>query len=153
MTTYRPREQSFGRWISLLHRDFITYVTREYEHLGIGPGQFLLLAELYIEDGLSQEALTERARIDKANTARGLGRLEREGYVRRERDQADRRVNRVFLTPKAMAVQDEFTAVLNRWTEILTAGFSDDEKVAMLDGLQRLARNADGNVRGAREES
>lgn len=148
-----PREQSFGRWISLLHRDFITYVTREYEHLDIGPGQFLLLAELYIQDGPSQEELTERARIDKANTARGLGRLEREGYVRRERDEADRRVNRVFLTPKALAVQDEFTAVLHRWTEILTQGFSGNEKAAMLDGLQRLAANADGHVHGKKEES
>jgi len=136
------KEDSIGRWISMLYRYGQIYVGKKMQPYGIGKGQFMFLIKLFQRDGLSQEDLTESLNFDKATTARALRKLEQEGYIIREKNEGDRRSNRVFLTTKARDIEPFIFEVLNNWTEILAAGFTPGEKKQVLGLLERMANNA-----------
>ncbi len=136
------RDASLGRWIAVLQRQIMVYAARQFEPLGIGAGQFPFLAELFHQDGLNQEELTTRVRVDKAATTRALNRLAAAGYVERFRDPHDARMNRVYLTAKAWSIREQFIAGLEQWSNVLATGMSPAERRQALGLLIRMAANA-----------
>jgi MarR family transcriptional regulator, organic hydroperoxide resistance regulator len=84
-------------------------------HAGLHPGQELVLAQLWRENGLTQAQLAERIGADRAAAARVLKRMDRGGLVRRDRDPLDPRGWRVWLTEHGTALQAEVEA---SWTQV-----------------------------------
>lgn len=70
---------------------------------GLHPGQDLMLAALWRQDGVTQADLVARLGIEAPTVSRALQRLERAGYVRREAGRG--RSRRVFLTDEGTAVR------------------------------------------------
>lgn len=60
--------------------------------------QFDVLAGLYLEDGISQQALAERIFVSKANLSGLLKRLSARRLIERNLSSADGRMNLVYLT-------------------------------------------------------
>ncbi|HOL18545.1 MAG TPA: MarR family transcriptional regulator [Bacillota bacterium] len=135
-------ERSLGRWISVIYRYGQIYITRELKPYAIGKGQFLFLMALYHRDGMRQEELAHLLNMDKGTTARAIGKLEKAGFVRREASREDHRANRVFLTPLALEFQTKLAAILQRWSEIISAGLSEEELDQAYGLLSRMAQNA-----------
>ena len=84
----RPRvafdkNQSAGYLINHLARIFAQALAREIKPLGLAPGQFMVLLELWREDGLTQRDLVGRLDVEQATLANTLSRMERDGLVRR----------------------------------------------------------------------
>jgi DNA-binding MarR family transcriptional regulator len=86
-----------------------------------------ILSALEVNDGVSQRLLSDACRIDAPTITRVLDRLEAQGFVKRQRDAADRRVVRVNLTGKgrlqhlhlaraAQALENELAGVLQPCT-------------------------------------
>ncbi|MBM7662722.1 DNA-binding MarR family transcriptional regulator [Bacillus mesophilus] len=139
--------QSLGRWISVLYRYGHVYVSRELEPFGIGKGQFMFLLVLYHEDGLSQDEMARRLNIDKGTTARAIGKLEEEGYVFRKTSELDRRLNHVYLSIKANDFKTQFFTILDRWTDILSEGLTQEEVRMAFDLLEKMSQNAARHVK------
>jgi DNA-binding MarR family transcriptional regulator len=133
---------SIGKLISLLFRYFQIYAAGEFEPYNIGRGQALFLAALYQQDGLSQEKLAASLNMDKSTTARALNKLERAGYVFRQKNKHDLRSKHIFLTPKAREFKPCFYSILQQWTEILSAGMSEEEVAAAIQLLTKMFHNA-----------
>ncbi|MCF8012168.1 MAG: MarR family transcriptional regulator [Clostridiales bacterium] len=146
------KEESIGRWISMLYRYGQIYVGKKLHSYGIGKGQFMYLIKLFNEDGLSQDRLTEKLNMDKGTTARALKKLEEQGFVTREGDENDRRSKRVFLTTKARELKPLLFSVLKDWNEILSQGLSKEEKEQVLKILEKMANNASEFTREEREK-
>jgi DNA-binding MarR family transcriptional regulator len=94
------------------------------------------------EGGLPVSRIGEQMTDPKADVTRFMDRLERDGFVERVHDKADRRVVRVLLTEKgraALAALDEPLIALHR------AQFAhmDSEEVHVLTALLRKLRKAD----------
>lgn len=66
----------------------------------------LIALHLLGEEPTNQTDLAERARVENQTMSRTLDRLEREGYVLRERDPRDRRRHIVTRTPSGAAAWD-----------------------------------------------
>ncbi len=66
------RNETISRFIAMLYRMAIVYLGQELPAIKIGAGQYIFLAELFDEEGQSQDELTQRVYVDKANTARAL---------------------------------------------------------------------------------
>ncbi|MEW6625026.1 MAG: MarR family transcriptional regulator [Bacillota bacterium] len=137
---------SLGKWISLLYRYGQIYVTKELEPYNIGKGQILFLLALYQNDGVLQEELAQQINIDKGTTARAIGKLEKAGYVTRKPNEKDLRSNQIFLTPKAQEFKPHLCSVLRRWTEILSAGMTEEEVEKAFDLLIKMAQNATNHI-------
>lgn len=109
-------------------------------------GHFVSLSELFAiheldADGpLAQRDLTERLRLDKSTVSRLVAGLVRKGYIARERDPANRRLDRLMVTEAGRAahrdIRDAFHA---RHVQVLAA-MTDAERNALLTGLTGLLR-------------
>jgi len=135
-------ESSIARWISILYRYGQSYISREFESYNIGSGQYIFLLTLYKKDGISQENISEHLKIDKATTAKALKRLEEEGYITRHTDLLDKRAYKVYVSRKALAIKPAFIKTIKKWNTILSAGFSVEEKAAVVKQLKKMAQNA-----------
>ena len=133
--------QSVGKYISIIHRTGSSFLSKEFSKFNIGSGQYMYLIHLYKNDGLSQEELTEILNIDKGTTAKSIKKLETEGFVMRVKDKNDKRINRVYLTPKALEIKDEFLSSINAWENTLTSNLSYAEKEQALTLLKKIAYN------------
>ena len=133
--------QSVGKYISIIHRTGSSFLSKEFSKFNIGSGQYMYLIHLYKNDGLSQEELTEILNIDKGTTAKSIKKLETEGFVMRVKDKNDKRINRVYLTPKALEIKDEFLSSINAWENTLTSNLSYAEKEQALTLLQKITNN------------
>ena len=133
--------QSVGKYISIIHRTGSSFLSKEFSKFNIGSGQYMYLIHLYKNDGLSQEELTEILNIDKGTTAKSIKKLETEGFVMRVKDKNDKRINRVYLTPKALEIKDEFLSSINAWDNTLTSNISYAEKEQALTLLKKITYN------------
>lgn len=70
---------------------------------------FRVLRTVQENDGIRATELAELTEVRPASITEALKRLERDGYVTREKDTADSRVKRVFITEKARARFKEHT--------------------------------------------
>lgn len=133
--------QSVGKYISIIHRTGSSFLSKEFSKFNIGSGQYMYLIHLYKNDSLSQEELTEILNIDKGTTAKSIKKLETEGFVMRVKDKNDKRINRVYLTPKALEIKDEFLSSINAWENTLTSNLSYAEKEQALTLLKKITYN------------
>ena len=131
-----------GRWISLAYRACQIFMDRKLQRFEIGSGQFLFLLALYNHDGVSQKSLAKALKFDKGTTAVAMKQLEAREYIVREANCSDRRSRKVCITPKAKAIESEFMEIITGWTDVLTQGFSKQEKKAAADFLKRMSENA-----------
>ncbi|MCQ2969224.1 MAG: MarR family transcriptional regulator [Clostridium sp.] len=133
--------QSVAKYISIIHRTGASFLSKEFSKFNIGSGQYMYLINLYRNDGLSQEELTEILNIDKGTTAKSIKKLEAEGLVVKIKDKNDKRINRIYLTPKALEIKDEFLLSINLWENMLTSNLSNIEKEQTLLLLKKITNN------------
>ena len=107
------------------------------------PENEMFLMELYTQDGKNQEDLSKILKIDKGTTARAIKRLEEEGYVRREKDDHDKRSNKVFLTQKGMDIKDDIHETLSQWEAKISQSIDEEERILMIKLLKKVCSNID----------
>ncbi len=73
--------------------------------------QWAILAHLWQQDGLSQQALANRFHRSKVAAFQLISRLEKQGLVVRRPDPVDGRSNLIYLTPKGRAIQSALVAL------------------------------------------
>lgn len=92
--------------------------------------------------GLPQERIAKLMFVNKSNVTRQLAYLEQHGYVERRQSGEDRRVYLVYPAPKALALLPKIRAANAEWRELITRGFTAEEKEALLALTDRLYANA-----------
>ena len=136
-------DAALAPWICFISRLSTRFVGGEMSRMGFGPGQFFLLSELYAEEGLSQDELSQRVGVDKSNTSRALAKLEKFGLIHRKSDPKNHKVKKVYLRQKALEVRNEFRKVQQGWNAKLLKGFTKKEKTALIASLTKIADNAE----------
>lgn len=91
--------------------------------------------------GISQDALAKIMFVNKSNVARQLAALEESGYVERKQGE-DKRVSLVYPTEKAEKILPVIRGVNAKWREVITEGFSEEEKELLVSLTERLYKNA-----------
>lgn len=131
-----------GIHIAVLSRQLNLYLRHELEESGLTAPELPYLAQLYVRDGLTQEELSQTLSIDRAATTRTMQSLERKGLVRRKADREDKRIKRVFLTPRALAYEDRLRALQERWTACITQDMTEEQSSLFARQLARMADRA-----------
>ncbi|CCU85223.1 transcriptional regulator, MarR family protein [Mesotoga sp. HF07.pep.5.2.highcov] len=135
-------EGYISRWIYCISRSANVYFSREMQKYGLGSGHFFFLRVLMSKEGISQNELSDILGVDKATTAKAMSKLTEAGYVKREIDSLDTRVYKLFLTDNGKKIGQKLRKLGSELEEILTEGFSGDEKQQLLSLLERAATNA-----------
>lgn len=131
-------KEPIGRLVAQLYRKNTKLVLENLEKLGIGSGQYFFMAELYRQDGITQEELTEKVFVDKATTARAIKKLEELGYVKREVSKIDRRAYNVYLTQKANEIKEDFFEALKSNEKRIVEKITNEEVDVLRNILKKL---------------
>jgi DNA-binding MarR family transcriptional regulator len=115
------------------------------EH-GVVPGQFAQLLALYEHDGVTQNELCEKVRIDQSTMAHTLKRMERDGLIRRTADPDDGRRALIHLTDHARNLRAPLLAAAHEVNGVATAAFP----AARGDDFIRMVRQAIGQLEAHR---
>lgn len=121
-------EDSTPQLVSVAARLFSRALQARFAQHEVSAGQWPLLLYLWDQDGLSQKQLSRRVQIEEATTTRTLDRMERDGLVRRVRDESDRRRINVFLTEHGQQLREELVPYAQEVNALATHGLSDQDK-------------------------
>lgn len=131
--------ENIGRYFSQMYRKGRIFYTQELKKFGLGSGQSIFLFQLYKKDGVTQEELANTLYIDKGTTARSLKTLEEQGFIKKEHVISDKRLNIIYLTEKALKLEEEITNILKKWDGILSNSLSSEEKETLLQLLKKIS--------------
>ena len=131
-----------SRLNAILHRRTHMYFNRQLKPYGLSFTHSRMMGFLAHNDGIKQEEIRAFIDADKGGVAHSIKRLEDLGYVVRERDPEDGRAYIICLTDKGRAFLEEFSEVVQVWTDQMIAGFRAEELELAEGFLQRMADNA-----------
>jgi DNA-binding MarR family transcriptional regulator len=138
------KNQSAGYLINHLARIFFQALAREIGPMGLAPGQFMVLLELWREDGLTQRDLVERLDVEQATLANTLARMERDGLIRRSPHPTDGRAQSIRLTERARRLESPATKAADGINRRLLADLSVDDRQRFLSTMRKLIAAAAG---------
>lgn len=138
-----------------LRRQIATSVLR-HERAGLGvsvsDGQFLSL--LHLHGPLTPGQLGQLSGLSTGTVTGVVDRLERAGYVHRERDRADRR--KVIVSPDRARIERDFAPLYEPDAQHLSAildNYSEDQLAVIADFLTRLVDKQTAGQKGSRQWS
>ena len=137
---------SAGFLVNHVARLFAEGLRQRIARLGIVPGQFPALLELWEKDGLTQKQLVDKLDIEQATMANTLARMERDGLIVRKEHPQDGRAKLIYLTTKAKAIRNQAYSAANETNAVALRQFSTAEKkqfLALINKAIASLRNED----------
>jgi DNA-binding MarR family transcriptional regulator len=109
--------------------------------LNVTRSQWWVLAYLSRKDGMTQSKLAEELDLGKVAVGGLIRRLEKSGYVRREADLDDGRINRVFLEPKGTQLITKLRTISHQFNQQILSGLSNAKLETTATTLEALKVN------------
>lgn len=109
---------------------------------GISRVQWTALYYLSKEEKITQSELADKMDIKNSTVARLIDRMERDGFLSRERSQKDRRVTNVYLTDKGIKIWKKLMPEGIRVSEIVAENISLEEMEIFKGVLKKMGENA-----------
>ena len=133
----------------LLHdvaRALRTRVDRAAREYGMTRAQWIILARLARQPGLSQNEMAAICEVEPITVGRLVDRLEARGLVERRSDPGDRRIRRLHLLPAARPMVETIAAYRVTLNREIAEGLKPEEQARLVDALLHVKNNlaADG---------
>ncbi len=122
--------------ISMQHRHLVSKVM--FHSLGITRGQPKILMYLRGHNGCIQRQMAEECHLEPASITCMLQNMEKQQLLRREPDETDKRMQRVYLTQAGEALCADVEQLMLRLDERLLESFSPEQRESLFVGLERL---------------
>ncbi len=136
---------SVHRLLNMVHKRTLKKFRHKLEPYEFTRGEFPFLLHLLREgDGVTQKDICERIPISKGTTSKMINNLVDKGYLRKERDQEDRRATRIYLTEKKEELEGLIQDIDREAEETLLRGFDEGEKKELHGYLERILKNLEG---------
>ncbi|KIL51328.1 hypothetical protein KP77_08400 [Jeotgalibacillus alimentarius] len=103
--------------------------------------QWQILSRLYERDAQTQNDLAVQNERDQASVSRLIDNLIKRGYVKREVDQKDRRVNKILLTDEAKRIRHDLEHLAQKTIAQASEDLSEEELALTLDALDKIRGN------------
>ena len=141
-------EASLGYLAGMVSRRMTRELNQQLQPFGVTAAQFVVLAVLWERDGLAQNVIADLIGSDRPTLTAMLKLMTAQGLVRRDRDAADNRYQRVYLTPAGRRLQETLPALAAGVNEAAAADLSPDDLAALRSLLSRV-RTTLGTARTA----
>lgn len=127
-----------GIFASIIHRTRMMYLNNELKRFNVTSSQFIYLIGLYRKEGQTQEHLANHFFIDKGTVARGVKKLEDNGFICRRTDPENRRRYLLYLTEDGMALMPDIINIIKDWENSINEDLSKAEKEQINELLKKL---------------
>ncbi len=119
--------------LALAFKRLVATIERES---GVGGMKWFLLTVLGRRNGLSQGEFTQEYEMDPSRVTRTAQSLEGDGLIRRERDEEDNRVMRMYLTEDGLEALEKLPEINAQLRRRVHSVLSEEE----FDELRRMLR-------------
>lgn len=70
----------------------------EFKEYQLSKGQYLYLIRIFENPGIIPDRLAEMIKVDRTTAARAIKKLEEKGFIRKEADDVNKKIRRLFVT-------------------------------------------------------
>jgi DNA-binding MarR family transcriptional regulator len=130
--------QSAGYLANHMARLFALVLAQAIRPLGLAPAQFMVLLELWREEGLTQSDLVLRLDVEQATMASTLDRMERDGLIVRRPRPSDSRAQSINLTERARGLQAQAIQAARSVNALALSGLTETERAQLLTLMPRV---------------
>lgn len=130
-----------GAEIRYTHLLFKTALQQRFRAHNVTSAQWAFLRILWNEDGINQKDLASRLGVHATTTVPALAILERNGFVRRERHDRDKRNMLIYLTDAGKQLAFELVPYAAEMNERSLAGLSGKDAKKLMDLLWKVQEN------------
>jgi DNA-binding MarR family transcriptional regulator len=134
-------EENLGRQLFLVSKAHHKLASQTYDRIGLCRGQPPVLFALAEKENMTQNELSEKLEVTAATMTNLLRRMEAAGFITRLRDDQDKRVSRVTLTPFGREKLAQSLQLIEEMDQNAFAGFSAQEQVEADVYLTRIHAN------------
>ncbi len=103
--------------------------------------QWAVLARLWEEDKLSMSELGKRLHLDKPTITGVADRLEKKGLIKRYRQERDRRLILIHLTPEGVKLKEALAGLPIKVNEKAAQGLTKKERQVLIKALKQMRDN------------
>jgi DNA-binding MarR family transcriptional regulator len=118
-------------------------IDKRVEDTGVYRSQHRLLMTLGRSPGISQTELAERMEISAAAVTVSLKKLEKSGFISRQCDENDNRVNQVVITEKGKKAIDKSIQYFDEIEDAFFSDFTQQEMEQVEVFFRRMAANGE----------
>ena len=121
------KNKTLGYTLHYANRMAMTLLQKKIKKHQVAVGQFPILVHLWAEQGITQKSLCEHIRVEQPTLANTLKRMERDGLIRREPDEADKRQWRIYPTQRALGLKDRLQEKSRQVNQVITGRLTETE--------------------------
>jgi DNA-binding MarR family transcriptional regulator len=129
------------------------YADRQAARFGITRAQWAVLAKVERAEGLKQTELAEQMEMQPITLTRLVDRLCDNGWIERRSDDADRRVNRLYLRKAARPLLGKLSGLRSELTATALEGIAPSDAQRLLAQLETIKENVRNAIQSANEET
>ena len=127
---------------------FGKYVCRELEAIGMRSSYRHVMKPLMEQDGMTQLELVNLTQLKAPTISITLRNMEREGIVRREKNDVDRRETHVYITEKGREMHAKILEAFDRAEQLMLKDISEKEQATARKILAKMTENLRREVGG-----
>lgn len=120
---------------------FGAFVSKELESIGMRASYRHVMKPLMENDGLTQLELVNITKLKAPTISITLRNMEREGIVRREKNDNDRRETHVFITDKGRKMHAKILEAFDKAQAVMLKGISENELAAVSELMKKMTKN------------
>lgn len=144
--------QQYIRWLSVADRYTKMHLDRHLAKLGLNSSQYMYVIRVCQDPGMTQDQFLASFNIHPSNITRALAALEKEGFLRREPNETDKRTWRVYPTERARQVYPQILRLCEQWQQTLLEALPEQERARFEQTLRQVALQAVELCRAEEEE-
>lgn len=139
------KEKYIVHFISKIKKVMIKFIESEIQKRHIKdlvPAYGNILTVLYDHNGaLSMKEISSLLGKEKSTVTELINKLEKLGYIRKEKSDLDKRVTNILLTNQGLALESNFVEISNNLNAKAFNSFTEDEKSELFRLLKKLYGN------------
>lgn len=129
-------------FISRTKRKMLQFIEQQLRENGMDDiitSQGNILTSLYENDGkLTMSQIAQKIGKDKSTVTPLINKLSKLGYTDKEKNENDKRITYITLTPKGLALKSKFDSISEKVYETAYNDFTEEEKEILLRLLKKL---------------
>ena len=133
--------EPIGKLNSAIYRNLQSLINHQLGDIPILSGQCDFFFVVSKNEGISQKELSAHMFVNKSTTAKAVQNLVKKGFIRKVKDEHDKRVDRLYLTPAGRHIAPRIELIFAHNIAVAADRLSDAEKRQLSIILHKVLAN------------
>lgn len=134
-------KNKLGYYLRSMIKEYKTIMEKELFIYRINIGHFTIMDIVYKENGILQEVVSSMLVADRTTISRRITQLEKLGYMKKEKDDKDKRAYRLYQTEKGNEVYEKAKKIRDEINKIGAKGVTQEEFQIAAKTLMKINNN------------